>query len=348
MTVKVAKERDYYFDNAKFILIFFVVFGHLMETFVADYTSVHILYLSIYTFHMPTFILISGFFAKGFRKPGYLRKTIKKLILPYIFFQLIYSIFYYFLLNEAHLSVKMLDPEWSLWFLISLVFWNVMLLAFAKLKPIIAILIAILIGLTAGYFNEIDGFLSLSRTFVFFPFFLVGFFLTTEHFKLAKQNKAKIIGGIIAILIVAFLIANPSLNADWFFGSKPYTDFVAVKWFGLFIRIIVYMVSFAAMIAFFTFVPKRKLFFTKWGENTLYVYLLHGFFIKAFREGMTANTDYTAQTFVLLLAVSFGLTVLLSSRLITTFLQPVIELRISKIRALISRLKEKIQPHEGF
>lgn len=72
---KTVKARDYYFDNAKFILIFLVVFGHLMQPFVADYDSVHILYIFIYTFHMPAFILISGYFAKGFRKSGYLKKN---------------------------------------------------------------------------------------------------------------------------------------------------------------------------------------------------------------------------------------------------------------------------------
>lgn len=56
----------------------------------------------------------------------------KKLILPYVFFQLIYSIFYYFLLSKDNLSIQLLDPEWSLWFLLSLFFWNVMLFIFAK------------------------------------------------------------------------------------------------------------------------------------------------------------------------------------------------------------------------
>ncbi|CCQ20411.1 Putative membrane-bound acyltransferase YkrP [Listeria monocytogenes N53-1] len=130
-----ALKRESYFDNAKFILIFLVVFGHFLQTFIVDYAGVRVLYIYIYTFHMPAFVLISGFFAKSFGKPGYLKKTMKKLILPYVFFQLIYSIFYYFLLSKDNLSIQFLDPEWSLWFLLSLFFWNVMLFIFAKIKP---------------------------------------------------------------------------------------------------------------------------------------------------------------------------------------------------------------------
>ncbi|MEM5595768.1 acyltransferase family protein [Niallia circulans] len=59
------KQRDYYFDNAKFILIFFVVFGHFIQSFINDNQNIYTLYKVIYTFHMPAFILISGFLPKG-------------------------------------------------------------------------------------------------------------------------------------------------------------------------------------------------------------------------------------------------------------------------------------------
>ncbi len=347
-TIKQSKPRDHYFDNAKFILIFLVVFGHLLQTFVAEYASVRVLYIFIYTFHMPAFILISGYFAKGFKKPGYFMKTMKKLILPYVFFQLIYSIFYYYLLGQDSISLTLLDPEWSLWFLLSLFFWNIFLYGFTKLKPSVSISLAILIGLIAGYFDMIDGYLSLSRTFVFFPFFLIGFFMQKEHFKKLQTRSARIAGSFIMLAIITFIIFNPDLNENWFLGSKPYASFVDVKTFGLLIRCVIYGISFLSIAAFLTFVPKKRLFFTKWGKNTLYVYLLHGFFIKMFREGSLSDFNYTSKTFVLLLAISFGLTVILSSNIVTTFVQPIIELRMSRLKTAFFRLKEKILPSEGY
>ena len=62
------KQREYFFDNAKFILIFLVVFGHFLRSFIEESEIIYSLYKVIYTFHMPAFILISGFFAKGFRE----------------------------------------------------------------------------------------------------------------------------------------------------------------------------------------------------------------------------------------------------------------------------------------
>ncbi|MBF2685556.1 acyltransferase family protein [Listeria welshimeri] len=339
--VEAAHKRESYFDNAKFILIFLVVFGHFLQTFIAEYASVRILYIYIYTFHMPAFILISGFFAKSFGKPGYLKKMMKKLILPYVFFQLIYSIFYYFLLNKDNLSLKILDPEWSLWFLLSLFFWNLMLLVFSKMKPWKSVIVAVFIGLVAGYFDVIGGYLSLSRTLVFFPFFLVGYFLTKEHFYLLKMHFATIIGSIFIVLLLIFIAINPSLNDKWFLGSKPYANFVEVKSLGLFIRALVYFISFCSIAAFFSFVPRKRLFFTKWGKNTLYVYLLHGFFIKFFREGSQTDFQYNPSTFLLLFVITFALTVLLSSQLVKTFVQPVIELRMSMLQNVFSRLTKR-------
>ena len=144
-------KREYYFDNAKFILIFLVVFGHFLRSFIADSEAINTLYKVIYTFHMPAFILISGYFAKGFNKKGYVSKITRKLILPYLIFQVIYSLFYFFLYKESTIQVDPLKPHWSLWFLISLFSWNIMLYLFTRYRAVISIGAAFMIGLIAGY-----------------------------------------------------------------------------------------------------------------------------------------------------------------------------------------------------
>ena len=50
------------FDNIRFILIICVVFGHFLEM-IPGAMSLY-LYRIIYSFHMPAFIFISGYFAK--------------------------------------------------------------------------------------------------------------------------------------------------------------------------------------------------------------------------------------------------------------------------------------------
>ena len=43
------------------------------------------------------------------------------------------------------------------------------------------------------------------------------------------------------------------------------------------------------VLSFMSFVPRKQYFFTQLGKNTLYVYLLHGFFIKTFRKSEIQN-----------------------------------------------------------
>lgn len=59
-------EREYQYDNMKFILILLVVFGHLLEYIRGDISEN--IYRIIYTFHMPVFVFISGYFAKFKKK----------------------------------------------------------------------------------------------------------------------------------------------------------------------------------------------------------------------------------------------------------------------------------------
>lgn len=52
------KERSLYWDTIKGLLIILVVFGHCGTAVGNNLLSV------IYSFHMPLFILVSGFFSK--------------------------------------------------------------------------------------------------------------------------------------------------------------------------------------------------------------------------------------------------------------------------------------------
>lgn len=58
------KNRDYFFDNIKGILILLVVFGHAIKPFMDANEIAKLLYCFIYFFHMPLFVFISGYFSK--------------------------------------------------------------------------------------------------------------------------------------------------------------------------------------------------------------------------------------------------------------------------------------------
>jgi fucose 4-O-acetylase-like acetyltransferase len=341
------KQREFYFDNAKFILIFFVVFGHLLRTFIEDNETVFTLYKVIYTFHMPAFILISGFFARGIYENGYIKKIAKKLILPYLIFQLIYSVYYYFLFNKSQLTVDPFNPHWSLWFLISLFCWHIMLLGFSRLKPATGLALAFALGLGVGYIDWVSNYLSLSRTFVFFPMFLLGYHLTKDHLQILTRPGFRIAALVpFTIAFIGFYLF-PQLDYKWLLGSKPYGAMDIELYAASFVRLGLYLMSTIMVFSFLAIVPKGQYFFTRLGRNTLYVYLLHGFFVRTFRESQISGYFTEPKDFLLLAAIALLLTLVLSSKLIKAAAQPLIELKASQMEKYKSRMSELEKNRKG-
>lgn len=340
--VSLTKKRIHYFDNGRFILIFLVVFGHFLRSYIHDGELLYALYITIYFFHMPAFIMISGFFARSSYKKDYFLKLLKKLILPYIIFQFIYTVYYFFLFDEQSFSLNFFVPQWSLWFLLSLFCWHGMLPVFAKFKPAVGLSLSFIIGILIGYIDFIDSFLSLSRTFVFFPFFLIGYYLKKEHLQLLKHRGIQLLSLVTFTVIFIFFYIYPELNFEWLFGSKPYfriaTD-LSTAWF---IRLSIYVLSVVTVLAFWSLVPKKQYSFTKIGRYTLYIYLLHGFFIRAFRSSGIEEWISEHQLYLLLIPVALLLTYILSSKWIRMITQPVIELNISNWKALFMRLNQRL------
>src|SRR5699024_4554359 len=170
------KERDHYFDNARFFLIVLVVFGHLLRSYINDNHLIKALYMFIYSFHMPAFVLISGFFAKSVGKPGYIKKITIKLLLPYLIFQVFYVLCSYVIKRRDTCAARRFYHQCAMWLLDSLFSWHIILHFVRKFNAYATFIIATLIGLLVGYFDFINAKLRLSRTFVFFPIFLLGYY----------------------------------------------------------------------------------------------------------------------------------------------------------------------------
>lgn len=90
-------KRDAKLDYMKGILIFLVVYGHCMYWLSNDKTPRWNLYIPqlIFTFHMPLFVFLSGyFFSKKRNKPFFetIIDKFKRLIIPHLFFNIIWII----------------------------------------------------------------------------------------------------------------------------------------------------------------------------------------------------------------------------------------------------------------
>ncbi len=322
--------RVFYFDNAKFILIFLVVFGHVISPLKDDDGLLFILYTAIFLFHMPAFIFISGYFSKGFKKKGYFLKTIKKILLPYLIFQMIYSLFYYLNGDEPALKFDLFQPHWTLWFLLSLFCWNVLLYIFARLKwP--GFILAAAIGIGIGYFDNVGSYLSLSRTFVFFPYFLLGYLMEPKHLKVVKKVKYSFVIGYVVLLSTMLFIGAffPKDAIPWLLGDHSYADMGTKELTDGFIRAFQYIVTVIVIFGFMAIVPSKGSKMTVIGQRTLYIYLLHGFIIKTIQTFVSGDTlNVMSDHYLTLLAFSFGLCLLLGNYLIQKYTSPLIELKI--------------------
>ena len=76
--------RNYRMDNIRCILIFLVVFGHMLTWIPEADTPYRIIYL----FHMPAFLFLTGYFSHF-----NISKILTQLAYPYILFQILYLIY---------------------------------------------------------------------------------------------------------------------------------------------------------------------------------------------------------------------------------------------------------------
>ena len=165
-------KRLHQFDNLKILLIFLVVMGHLLELMPGQKADA--IYRMIYSFHMPLFIFVTGYFAKAASKNIW-----KHLVWPYLLFQTIYLIFDAVILKNEAVSLQYTKPYWLLWYLLVVIMYRILLPALDSEKlrvQVIEIVAAMMCAILAGFDDKIGYFLSLSRFFTFFPFFLLGYY----------------------------------------------------------------------------------------------------------------------------------------------------------------------------
>ncbi|MBE1445660.1 acyltransferase family protein [Paenibacillus sp. OAS669] len=273
------KQRDSYFDNVKFILITLVILGHIIEPLNNGQTFKP-LYLWIYSFHMPLFVFITGYFSKNIHSSDYFNKVISKLMLPYLFFETFYSLFDFWIFKKDKLEFSYLTPYWIMWFLFSMILWKVALPYAVKIRY--ALPISIALAILAGYANDIGYYGSLSRTIVFFPFFLSGYYFDKQYLERFMTRKFRIISlVIIGLSFLAFFQFGHGISVQWLYGSFSYEALHHKEWYAGIYRIMIYLIAAIMCLCVLILAPPKQIpVISKLGKNTLYPYLIHGFVMK--------------------------------------------------------------------
>lgn len=335
-------ERDIYFDNLKFVLILLVVVGHFIEPFNFELTTGAV-YQWIYSFHMPLFIFVSGYFCKNISYPKYYVNLVSTLLVPYIIFQTLYTLFDYYTLGLERLNFTYFYPYWILWFLFSMMLWKKLLPYLLILKYPLAI--CIVISLMMGYALDVGYYASISRTLYFFPFFMMGLYFKREWLDTLKTRRNQIIS--LAALVLGFTlmyILSPVMHTSWFFGSLPYVEFGIDTWYAAGYRLMTYVFTICMGLAVLIMVPGSRLPFTRMGEHTMYVFLLHGFLVKTMLHYGWFEAFDSALGKVLLVVIGTAVTFTLSSSWIKRGFRWIVEPNVQFL--IKNRVRFKAKKHQ--
>ena len=277
-----ARERVEWLDVARGILIILVIFGHLIEENLSGSPGLRATYLFIYAFHIPAFIFASGYVSDSEFSRKSALKTLASLIQPLIVCQILYWIIEVnFLGGWSNWQQVFLVPYWLLWYLFSLAVWRLMLVFFSRCPQ--AILVSVLVALVAGLIEDWGYLLSISRTLVFFPFFLAGHLAGKNNnipLPIAMRHFPIAIGVFIAAGFAAYTLANNQFDARLLYHSMSYGR-LELDWdTGIALRMASLAIAAILTCSFFAVIPKKSTFLAQAGRHSLFAYLSHGIIIK--------------------------------------------------------------------
>ena len=276
--MRIKKERpavpySYLIDNFKVLLIFLVVFNHIIAfNLVKVDTVVRYVWYAITIFHMPAFIFVSGYLSK---KPQNALKNFKNLLIPYI---LGYTLTWYSQIWLGRsVDYEILRPTGTvMWYILALFIYRLTIEALGKIRFIVPISIAI--ALWAGTRPEFTTFLSASRIVVFFPFFVAGYLWKSEYITAVRKFKGKwVLVPISAVLLWAipnYMITN-DMGIAIFRGNHGYKLCGLTDPEGIILRLLMYLVSFILIYTLLALLPDIKLPLTYVGRHTMGIYFFH-------------------------------------------------------------------------
>lgn len=267
--LQISTTRDGRIDSVKFWLIVLVITAHVImrKEFVGS-TACVALWNWLCLFAMPLFVFISGNYS---RKKDWKTfwPSIWTLLEPLIIFQAIGLLFY---VSDPLSFRTIFTPWYMLWYLLSLIYWRLMLqmipdriLRHTKLVLITTFSISILAG-----FLPFDRFLTIQRTLALMPFFFLGYYMKGRNLYLPDKYKLLCVVFLIAILTILFFY--PHRINDLKFAT-PYKSF-----WGAAIRMMVFALAVPMSVAFIN-VCYHSSWTARQGRMSLQYYIYHALLV---------------------------------------------------------------------
>lgn len=294
------------FDLLKGISMYLVIFTHCLQ-YIAAQTFENTLYQVVYVFHMPLFIIVSGYlFRKKLDRP--LHSTIVNqfvhLIIPSIVLGVIS------LLSIGYVSVDyLIKLPFVLWFLSTLficsVFYAVMYRLTKKIGFLVIFLSLMILCIPTG----------LNYIRFFMPFFGIGLLLSDmdiyNRINISPKGLALSLGAIIILGVLLW-------DASYYVYITPPPFILSCnfeQWMAYFMRLI-----FGTLITLYLMGLFKKLqvggiatkILVRLSHNSLYLYIMHFALLTNIGDTIRMNFDSEILTNIVVLIGSAALTIILS------------------------------------
>ncbi len=260
--------RDTHLDGLKFILIFLVILGHLHVQYPVG---------RLIAFHMPMFVLLSGYFTKvtnGAKLAKWLRKTFAIYLIFIGFNYILDAIVTQGFPSMAEAIKSLYMPPLAMWYLLCLMEWRVVVFVFKKCRwsPGWKMFAATIFFALAVGFVPLGHEFSFQRAFALFPFFILGMMIRENNWmERIRQLDIRV------ALVMLLLGLGLSLLTSAYMPKFPYKSLL-----GLGIR------AFQTANALMLCIAILRLTchdFIKWfaplGAMTLFFYLYHILFVRS-------------------------------------------------------------------
>ena len=330
------KKRDPLFDNIKAFLIFTVILGHMLNSVSNDVPKIDYIYTCIYMFHMPAFVLITGFFSKNVEKCR--DGAVQNFLVPYVIFDLIVVVVSFLAGNQKTPFLEYLTittPRWGLWFLLACFFYRILAKDLVKIRFVVPLMF--LLGLIIPFFSDFDLYMTLGRFVALMPFFVLG--LKMQPAFVEKLRKYSPVPGILVfagcLVIVYFVLKAGWMNHATLLLRRPYSS--SHQMTAMEMRLILYVLSVPMIFSLINMAPRVEIpVITKIGTNSVTVYIFHVLILTWLRKQM-----YFAENPKIYLVYSLVLSAVLAVLLSRDIVRKIYDGIVNGVNRMIFRKEER-------
>lgn len=277
--------RDPWWDNARCVSATLIVILHTIGSVMERHESLQTFHVATWALRVPLFVVLAGVFSSAAPPDARrLRGIVQSIAIPAILFSLFFSLEMVALGSEFKLHLTQLP--WTLWFLMSLIGWRLLL-------PLVVLLrypltITTVVALAAGYVDELGMAFSASRTLVYLPLFLIGWRIgqgALRDFFAARWTLPAAVAGLATAAVVGWF-GNDHVKGRWLSMRHAYTSTDPLGLYGAWvIRLLVFAGAIALVLCLLRVVPRRRIpYVSALGAGGFTIYLLHPLVILPLRE----------------------------------------------------------------